>query len=206
MTIKRIVVTAGEPAGIGPDLVLALSKEDWAHQLIVCADKTLLEQRAQQLGINVKLEDYDSSAEPTPQQAGSLVVDHIPLATPVVAGKLDEANGHYVLNTLERAALGCMNDEFDAIVTGPVHKGVINRAGVAFSGHTEFFAEKSNTPLVVMMLATEGLRVALVTTHIPLAYVSKAVTEERLEKIIEILHKDLLKNLPSQNRRFMCAD
>ncbi|CAH8225983.1 4-hydroxythreonine-4-phosphate dehydrogenase PdxA [Vibrio aestuarianus] len=192
MTIKRIVVTAGEPAGIGPDLVLALSKEDWAHQLIVCADKTLLEQRAQQLGINVKLEDYDSSAEPTPQQAGSLVVDHIPLATPVVAGKLDEANGHYVLNTLERAALGCMNDEFDAIVTGPVHKGVINRAGVAFSGHTEFFAEKSNTPLVVMMLATEGLRVALVTTHIPLAYVSKAVTEERLEKIIEILHKDLL--------------
>ncbi|MEI8672501.1 4-hydroxythreonine-4-phosphate dehydrogenase PdxA [Vibrio sp. SA48] len=192
MTIKRIVVTAGEPAGIGPDLVLALSKENWAHQLIVCADKTLLEQRAQQLGINVKLEDYDSSAEPTPQQAGSLVVDHIPLATPVVAGKLDEANGHYVLNTLERAALGCMNDEFDAIVTGPVHKGVINRAGVAFSGHTEFFAEKSNTPLVVMMLATEGLRVALVTTHIPLAYVSKAVTEDRLEKIIAILHKDLL--------------
>ncbi|CAH8227207.1 4-hydroxythreonine-4-phosphate dehydrogenase PdxA [Vibrio aestuarianus] len=206
MTIKRIVVTAGEPAGIGPDLVLALSKEDWAHQLIVCADKTLLEQRAQQLGINVKLEDYDSSAEPTPQQAGSLVVDHIPLATPVVAGKLDEANGHYVLNTLERAALGCMNDEFDAIVTGPVHKGVINRAGVAFSGHTEFFAEKSNTPLVVMMLATEGLRVALVTTHIPLAYVSKAVTEERLEKIIEILHKDLLEKFAiTEPKIYVCG-
>lgn len=206
MTIKRIVVTAGEPAGIGPDLVLALSKEDWAHQLIVCADKTLLEQRAQQLGINVKLEDYDSSAEPTPQQAGSLVVDHIPLATPVVAGKLDEANGHYVLNTLERAALGCMNDEFDAIVTGPVHKGVINRAGVAFSGHTEFFAEKSNTPLLVMMLATEGLRVALVTTHIPLAYVSKAVTEERLEKIIEILHKDLLEKFAiTEPKIYVCG-
>ncbi|NGZ62980.1 4-hydroxythreonine-4-phosphate dehydrogenase PdxA [Vibrio aestuarianus] len=206
MTIKRIVVTAGEPAGIGPDLVLALSKEDWAHQLIVCADKTLLEQRAQQLGINVKLEDYDSSAEPTPQQAGSLVVDHIPLATPVVTGKLDEANGHYVLNTLERAALGCMNDEFDAIVTGPVHKGVINRAGVAFSGHTEFFAEKSNTPLVVMMLATEGLRVALVTTHIPLAYVSKAVTEERLEKIIEILHKDLLEKFAiTEPKIYVCG-
>ncbi|HDM8036934.1 TPA: 4-hydroxythreonine-4-phosphate dehydrogenase PdxA, partial [Vibrio fluvialis clinical-1] len=104
----------------------------------------------------------------------------------------DESNGHYVLKTLERAAAGCMNDEFDAIVTGPVHKGVINRAGVAFSGHTEFFAEQSNTPLVVMMLATEGLRVALVTTHIPLAYVSKAVTSERLEKIIHILHKDLV--------------
>ncbi|EOC1767321.1 4-hydroxythreonine-4-phosphate dehydrogenase PdxA [Vibrio fluvialis] len=192
MAIKRIVVTAGEPAGIGPDLVLALSTEDWTHQLVVCADKQMLTQRAEKLGIQVTLLDYDASAEPKPQQAGTLVVDHVPAATPVIAGQLDESNGHYVLKTLERAAAGCMNDEFDAIVTGPVHKGVINRAGVAFSGHTEFFAEQSNTPLVVMMLATEGLRVALVTTHIPLAYVSKAVTSERLEKIIHILHKDLV--------------
>lgn len=192
MAIKRIVVTAGEPAGIGPDLVLALSTEDWTHQLVVCADKQMLAQRAETLGIQVTLLDYDASAEPKPQQAGTLVVDHVPATTQVVAGQLDESNGHYVLKTLERAAAGCMNDEFDAIVTGPVHKGVINRAGVAFSGHTEFFAEQSNTPLVVMMLATEGLRVALVTTHIPLAYVSKAVTSERLEKIIHILHKDLV--------------
>ncbi|EKO3387602.1 4-hydroxythreonine-4-phosphate dehydrogenase PdxA [Vibrio fluvialis] len=192
MAIKRIVVTAGEPAGIGPDLVLALSTEDWTHQLVVCADKQMLAQRAETLGIQVTLLDYDASAEPKPQQAGTLVVDHVPVTTQVVAGQLDESNGHYVLKTLERAAAGCMNDEFDAIVTGPVHKGVINRAGVAFSGHTEFFAEQSNTPLVVMMLATEGLRVALVTTHIPLAYVSKAVTSERLEKIIHILHKDLV--------------
>ncbi len=191
MTIKRIVVTAGEPAGIGPDLVLAQSTENWPHQLVVCADKKMLQARAKQLGIAVNLLDYDAESEPTPQQAGTLIVDNIELATTTVAGQLDESNGHYVLKTLERAALGCMNGEFDAIVTGPVHKGVINRAGVAFSGHTEFFAEKSNTPLVVMMLATEGLRVALVTTHIPLAYVSKAVTEERLEKIIDILHKDL---------------
>jgi len=99
-----------------------------------------------------------------------------------------------------------MNDEFDAIVTGPVHKGVINRAGVAFSGHTEFFAEKSKTPLVVMMLATEGLRVALVTTHIPLAYVSKAVTEERLEKIIDILHKDLVEKFAiAQPNIYVCG-
>ncbi|EPZ5904047.1 4-hydroxythreonine-4-phosphate dehydrogenase PdxA [Vibrio fluvialis] len=192
MAIKRIVVTAGEPAGIGPDLVLALSTEDWTHQLVVCADKQMLAQRAETLGIQVTLLDYDASAEPKPQQAGTLVVDHVPVTPQVVAGQLDESNGHYVLKTLERAAAGCMNDEFDAIVTGPVHKGVINRAGVAFSGHTEFFAEQSNTPLVVMMLATEGLRVALVTTHIPLAYVSKAVTSERLEKIIHILHKDLV--------------
>ncbi|MDW6001991.1 4-hydroxythreonine-4-phosphate dehydrogenase PdxA [Vibrio mangrovi] len=191
MTTKRIVVTAGEPAGIGPDLVLALSQEDWSHQIIVCADKELLQQRATLLGIDVELYDYDATQPPRAQKSGSLVVDHIPLAAPVTAGLLDEKNGRYVLQTLERATEGCMNGEFDAVVTGPVHKGVINRSGVAFSGHTEFFAEKSNTPLVVMMLATEGLRVALVTTHIPLAYVSKAVTKDRLQHIIRILHKDL---------------
>ncbi|MEH0675437.1 4-hydroxythreonine-4-phosphate dehydrogenase PdxA [Vibrio scophthalmi] len=192
MTIRRIVVTAGEPAGIGPDLVLALSKESWTHQIVVCADKSLLAERAEQLGIEVELLDYEQGTEPSPQRQGTLIVDHIAMDAPCIAGELNEANGHYVLKTLERAALGCMNREFDAIVTGPVHKGVINRAGVAFSGHTEFFAEKSNTPLVVMMLATQGLRVALVTTHIPLAYVSKAVTTERLEAIIHILHQDLV--------------
>ncbi|MGC9401801.1 4-hydroxythreonine-4-phosphate dehydrogenase PdxA [Vibrio genomosp. F10] len=199
MTIKRVVVTAGEPAGIGPDLVLALSQENWNHQIVVCADKNLIEQRAKQLGIDVQLIDYTESLDIKPQNSGSLVVDHIALDAPCEAGKLNEANGHYVLKTLERAALGCMNGEFDAIVTGPVHKGVINRAGVAFSGHTEFFAEKSNTPLVVMMLATEGLRVALVTTHIPLAYVSQAVTEQRLEKVIRILHQDLVEKFAIEN-------
>jgi len=192
MTTRRIAVTAGEPAGIGPDLVLALSQESWPHQLVVCADKQMLAERAKLLNLDVELLDYKSGDAPQPQQAGTLVVNHIPMAEPTIAGTLNEANGHYVLNTLETAAIGCMNNEFDAIVTGPVHKGVINRAGVAFSGHTEFFAEKSNTPLVVMMLATEGLRVALVTTHIPLAYVSQAVTEDRLAQIIEILNRDLV--------------
>ncbi|EPP4296726.1 4-hydroxythreonine-4-phosphate dehydrogenase PdxA [Vibrio navarrensis] len=206
MTVKRIVVTAGEPAGIGPDLVLALSKQDWDHQLVVCADKSLLAQRAEQLGIEVELHDYLAESTPQPQKEGSLVVDHIAMNAPCIAGQLNESNGHYVLKTLERAALGCMNDEFDAIVTGPVHKGVINRAGVAFSGHTEFFAEKSNTPLVVMMLATEGLRVALVTTHIPLAYVSKAVTEDRLEKIIDILHRDLVEKFAiAEPKIYVCG-
>lgn len=139
MSSKRIIVTAGEPAGIGPDLVLALSAQDWPHQLVVCADKALLAQRATQLGIQVKLLDYQRDNPVQAQQAGTLLVEHIPLAEPVVAGQLNPANGHYVLKTLERAAKGCMNGEFDAIVTGPVHKGVINRAGVAFSGHTEFF-------------------------------------------------------------------
>ncbi|CCO45286.1 4-hydroxythreonine-4-phosphate dehydrogenase [Vibrio nigripulchritudo SOn1] len=206
MTVRRIAVTAGEPAGIGPDLVLALSKHDWAHQIIVIADKTVLAERAEQLNIDVELISYDSESSAVPQKSGTLIVDHIPVATPVVAGELNESNGHYVLNTLERAAEGCMKDEFDAIVTGPVHKGIINRAGVAFSGHTEFFADKSNTPLVVMMLATEGLRVALVTTHIPLAYVSQAVTKDRLEKIIEILHKDLVEKFAiKQPKIYVCG-
>ena len=192
LNIRRLAITAGEPAGIGPDLVLALSQYDWSHQLVVCADKQMLTERAHQLGIKVQLLDYDADQPAKVQQKGQLYVEHIAVSQPVVAGQLNEANGHYVLQTLERACQGSMTGEFDAIVTGPVHKGVINRAGVAFSGHTEFFAERSNTPLVVMMLATEGLRVALVTTHIPLAYVSQAVTAERLENIIRILHADLV--------------
>ncbi|WP_332401416.1 4-hydroxythreonine-4-phosphate dehydrogenase PdxA [Vibrio metschnikovii] len=206
MTIKRIVITAGEPAGIGPDLVLALSQNDWPHQLVICADRQMLAERAKALGIAVKLLDYQPDQKATTQKAGYLLVDSIAVSEQVIAGQLNSANGHYVLKTLERAALGCMNGEFDAIVTGPVHKGVINRAGVAFSGHTEFFAELSNTPLVVMMLATEGLRVALVTTHIPLATVSAAITAERLESIIRILHHDLVEKFAiAQPTIYVCG-
>lgn len=192
MKAKRIAITAGEPAGIGPDLTLALAQQAWEHELVVCADKHMLAARAELLGLDVTFIDYHADAPVQPSPAGQLVVDHIPMAEEAKVGELNEHNGHYVLETLERAAVGCMSGEFAAVVTGPVHKGVINRAGVAFSGHTEYFAEKSNTPLVVMMLATEGMRVALVTTHIPLAYVSKAVTEERLEQIIDILNRDLV--------------
>lgn len=206
MTPRKIIITAGEPAGIGPDLVLALSQKDWAHQIIVCADKTLIKQRALELGISVNIIAYDATQPCTPQKAGTLIVEHIPQAVPTITGQLNEENGHYVLATLKRAADGCMSGEFDAVVTGPVHKGVINRAGVAFSGHTEFFAERSKTPLVVMMLATQGLRVALVTTHLPLAYISKAVTEERLESIIRILHEDLVNKFAISNPKiYVCG-
>jgi 4-hydroxythreonine-4-phosphate dehydrogenase len=206
VSIKRIIVTAGEPAGIGPDLVLALSQSNWTHQIVVCADKTLLQQRALQLGIKVELHDYQPTRLPSAQKAGSLIVYHVPLNSPVIAGQLDETNSHYVLSTLEKACHGCMQRNFDALVTGPVHKGVINRAGVAFSGHTEFFAEKSATPLVVMMLATKGLRVALVTTHIPLAYVSKAITPERLQDTIKILHQDLVEKFAIQHPKiYICG-
>ncbi|GLT17772.1 4-hydroxythreonine-4-phosphate dehydrogenase [Vibrio zhanjiangensis] len=192
MAIKRIVVTAGEPAGIGPDLVISLAEQDWPHQIVICADKEMLMQRAKLLNINIELTGYDPQTPASPQKSGTLVIDHIPLCTPVTPGQLDVNNSQYVLETLKRASLGCLSGEFDAVVTGPVHKGIINHSGVAFSGHTEYFAEVSNTPLVVMMLATEGLKVALVTTHIPLSDVSKAVTPERLESIVQILHQDLI--------------
>lgn len=118
MTVRRIAVTAGEPAGIGPDLVLALSAHNWDHQIIVVADKEMLNQRAEQLNINVDLIDYNANSTATAQKSGTLIVDHLPTDTKVVAGELNEANSSYVLKTLERAAQGCMNDEFDAIVTG----------------------------------------------------------------------------------------
>lgn len=187
----RIAVTPGEPAGIGPDLMLQLAQQNWSAELVVIADKALLKQRAESLGIDIQLVEYQPEQLPQPHIAGTLTVKHIPLAENAVAGVLNDANGQYVLDTLKYASDGNMQGEFAAVVTGPVHKGIINQAGISFSGHTEFFAQQSNTPDVVMMLATEGLRVALVTTHIPLAYVSKAITADRLSKVTRILHTDL---------------
>ena len=187
----RIGITPGEPAGIGPDLVITLAQQAWPVELVVCANAALLTERAAQLGLALSIIPYDASAAPRPQQAGTLTVVDFALAEPVIAGTLNVANGRYVVDTLTFAGEKCISSEFAAIVTGPVHKGIINQAGIPFSGHTEFFALQSNTPYVVMMLATEGLRVALATTHIPLAYVAKAITRERLLKVLTILHQDL---------------
>ncbi|MFO6423701.1 4-hydroxythreonine-4-phosphate dehydrogenase PdxA [Motilimonas sp. KMU-193] len=191
MQPARIVITPGEPSGIGPDLVLALSQYDWPVQLVVAADPSLLEARAKQLNLDVAISLYEPNLAPQPQSKGTLTVAPIYLGAPAVAGELNEANGRYVLDTLSFACQGNLSGEFAAVVTGPVHKGIINQAGVSFSGHTEFFAQESNTSDVVMLLATTGLRVALVTTHIPLAYVAKAITPERLTNIIEILNNEL---------------
>jgi len=187
-----IAVTSGEPAGIGPELCLRLTECPGNARLVVLCDRDLLAERASALGMVVRLRDYhpDNAAE-----AGVLEVLHLPLATPAVAGQLDAANGAYVLALLDRALAGCQFGEFAAMVTAPVHKGVINEAGVHFTGHTEYLAEKTGTPLVVMMLAgnTERgpLRVALVTTHLPLKDVAAAVTADVLEKTLRILHADL---------------
>jgi len=159
--------------------------------MVVVASKSLLEERAKALSLPLTLIDYDESKAAIPQRSGTLTVIDIELAQPCVAGSLDIANGAYVVETLRVASEKNISGEFDAIVTGPVHKGLINKAGIAFSGHTEYFANQANCTDVVMMLATKGLRVALVTTHIPLAYVSKAITYERLQKVTRILHQDL---------------
>ncbi|KPH62723.1 4-hydroxythreonine-4-phosphate dehydrogenase PdxA [Pseudoalteromonas sp. NEC-BIFX-2020_002] len=187
----RIAITPGEPAGIGPDLLLKLIQHDWPAQLIAIADAKLLQQRAEQLGLNINLIPFDESAAPAIAPAGSIYIHQVDLGADVELGVLNDANGQYVLDTLRIASEKNMDGTFDAVVTGPVHKGIINQAGISFSGHTEYFAQQSNTADVVMMLATEGLRVALVTTHIPLAYVSRAITAERLTKVAGILNHDL---------------
>jgi 4-hydroxythreonine-4-phosphate dehydrogenase len=187
----RIGVTPGEPAGIGPDLVIKLAQKDWPAELVVCANAELMAERAAQLQLPLRILPYNADTRPQPQQAGSLTVADFALAEKVVPGQLNAANSDYVIKTLTFAGERSISGEFAAIVTGPVHKGIINQAGIPFSGHTEFFAQQSNTPYVVMMLATAGLRVALATTHIPLAYVAKAITPERLTKVLTILHQDL---------------
>lgn len=203
---KRIAITPGEPAGIGPDLIIQLAQQDWSAELVVCADRILLENRAKLLNLPLTLQPYQPDKPAHPQAAGTLTLAPFVTAEEVTPGTLNEANSAYVLDTLRFASQGNLAGEFDAVVTGPVHKGIINESGISFSGHTEFFALEAGTPDVVMMLATAGLRVALVTTHIPLAYVAKAITSERLEKVLKILHHDLREKFAiAAPRIFVCG-
>ncbi len=188
---KRIAITPGEPAGIGPDLCVQLAQQAHPDALVAIADPQLLRERAAQLGLPLALSEFDPLQPPSPSNSGELCYLPIPLAQTALPGQLNSANGRYVVTTLERAVDGCLAGEFDALLTGPVHKGVINDAGIPFTGHTELLAARSGTQQVVMMLATPGLRVALATTHLPLAEVSDALTRERLERVIRILHQDL---------------
>ncbi len=191
MTQHRVVITPGEPAGIGPDLAIQLAQRDWPLELVVCADANLLTERAKLLGLPITLLPYVPEQPAKPQRAGTLTLLPVALHAPVTPGELNVENGRYVVETLARACDGCLNGEFAALVTGPVHKGIINDAGIPFTGHTEFFEERSGAAKVVMMLATEELRVALATTHLPLKAVSDAITPELLREVITILHDDL---------------
>lgn len=189
-TIQRIALTPGEPAGIGPDLCIQLAQQDLPCQLVAIASPELLSQRAQQLGLSIHINEFDSSLPPAIQTAGCLTVLPVELTEPAQCGHLNQQNSRYVLKTITKATKGCIDGLFDAMVTGPVHKGIINNAGFAFSGHTEYIAGiTGGHPL--MMLAAPGLRVALVTTHLPLAEVSQAITHTRLRTAIHILNHDL---------------
>jgi 4-hydroxythreonine-4-phosphate dehydrogenase len=188
--VPVLAITAGEPAGIGADLCLQLAQQNLDHAFVVLADKTLLQQRAAPLGLDVSLHDYDAQ-KILPLSAGQLYVLHIPLEQPVQAGKLNPANSHYVLGLLSRALQGCQSGEFSGMVTAPVHKGVINDAGIPFTGHTEFLAEQTHTEQVVMMLTGGGMRVALATTHLALRAVPDAITAELLESVLRIIQRDL---------------
>lgn len=183
--IAPLALTAGEPAGIGTDLCVLLARRPPDGGVVVLADREVLAERARMHGFASAWPEY------APGHAARVSVLHCPVSAPVVAGVVNPANGAYVLATLRRAAEGCLTGEFSGLVTGPVHKGVINDAGIAFSGHTEFLAELTHTPRVVMLLAGGGLRVAVATTHLPLRAVADAITPSLLTETLRILHAGL---------------
>jgi len=185
-----IAVTAGEPAGIGPDLCVMLAQEPQPEHLVVIASGEMLAQRARMLGLPWRAVAFDPAVRP-PFERGAMPVVDVPLAAAVTAGKLERANAAYVVRTLEIAVDGCREGRFAAMVTAPVHKGIINDAGIPFTGHTEFLAQRTGAPHVVMMLAGGGLRVALATTHYALKDVPRHITSAGLEQSLRVLQREL---------------
>lgn len=190
MTI-RLALTPGEPSGVGPDLLIQLAQKPHQVELIAFADADLLAQRAAKLQLPLRIKPFEPNQPAQHSQAGVLSVAATNVAQPVIAGTLNQANAQYVLTTLDRALDACQTGICDAMVTGPVQKSVINQAGISFSGHTEYLAAKTNTSTVVMMLATEQLRVALATTHLPLREVAQTINKQLLTDVIEVLCHDL---------------
>lgn len=201
-TPPRIVITPGEPAGIGPDLALALATRVFEAELIVIADAQLMRQRARLLDAPIEIAVFDPGSAPQAHRPGVLKVLPIAATAPVQAGVLNPTNARYVLETLRRSIDGCLKGEFDALVTGPVQKSVINDAGIPFTGHTEFLAARTGG-YPVMLLTTDRLRVALVTTHLPLARVSQAITHERLTQVVRVLDNGLRRRFGIQSPRIL---
>jgi len=202
--LPLIAVTAGEPAGIGPDLCVAIARRRLPARIVVVADRNLLEVRARQLRLTPRLRDF-LAEEKTRSPSTGLLVRHVPLAARAVPGRLDPANSRYVIRTLEIAADGCADGTFDAMVTGPVQKSVINAAGIAFTGHTEFLAERLRARDVVMMLVGGGLRVALATTHLALRGVPSSITRAGLERTLRVLKRDLTERFAIARPRIAVA-
>ena len=204
-SLPTIAITAGEPAGIGPDLCVMLAHKKLNANIVVIADKAMLKARAAQLELALAIMPYTQNKIQQHLGNGTLTVLDEPINSTVVAGKLNQLNSQYVVNTLSTACLGCAGNTFDAMVTAPVHKGIINDAGITFSGHTEFLADLTKTPQVVMMLVGGGMRVALATTHLALKDVPTAITQQSLETTIRILHRDLIEKFRSKNPIILVA-
>lgn len=188
----RLALTTGEPAGIGPDLTLMLASQvHWAGDIIALGDPDVLRARARLLNLNIRLRPYEPEQQKRACQPCELFVLPVTCPAPSVPGTLDTRNAPYVLEMLNRAVSGCQSGEFVGMVTAPLHKGIINDAGVPFTGHTEYLAKLTDTPLPVMLLAAGKLRVALATTHLPLAKVSHAITPQLLRDVLHILDQDL---------------
>lgn len=187
----RIALTTGEPSGIGPDLCILLAQEQQSCELIALVDPQLIIDRAAILGLSINLERVDFLSPASIPKQGTLRYFPVDLLEPVQAGVLNHHNAVYVVEMLQLALDGCLQKRFDAVVTAPVHKAIINDAGISFTGHTEFFADGAGVEQVVMMLATENLRVALATTHLALTDVSQAITQESLSRIIKIINNSM---------------
>ena len=189
--LPRILLTTGEPAGIGPDITLALASEGVAARLIAIGDPDVLRQRAALTGANIRIDCIDRPDQAEPHEAGRLTLLPVPAAKPAVPGQPDPENARYVLDTLDRAAALCLDKHADALVTAPVHKSVINSSGVPFSGHTEYLADRTGGGQPVMVLAGSNMRVALATTHLPLRDVADAITADGLESLLRIVNAEL---------------
>lgn len=183
-----LALTPGEPAGIGPELVIQIAQHTLPCSLLIFADKNMMQERARKLGLNFEYADWQQGYTPSEP---SIFIQHIPLATPSEPGKLDLANAAYVVECLDQAIDACKSGETAAIVTAPLHKGIINEAGTPFTGHTEHLQMRCDVDKVVMMLASPRMRVALATTHIPLAQVSENISQAELRQVTQILIDDL---------------
>jgi 4-hydroxythreonine-4-phosphate dehydrogenase len=199
--IPRIVITSGEPAGVGPDACVSLAQRDWEADLVIAADADLLAATAAALQLPLTLERYDATRLPKPHRNGTLQVMHIPTRCQVVPGHPDLRNAAYVIEMLDRACDGCTNGEFAAMVTAPVQKSTLMDAGYRFSGHTEYLAERTRAALPVMLLVNDQLRVALVTTHLALSDVPRAITADRLRATLRIVNMDLERHFSLQPPR-----
>ena len=204
--LPRIIITSGEPAGIGPDLCLAMAAREWACDLLVAGDAAMLSERNVLLGAGLAIEPCAAHAARERHRPGRLRVVHIPTAMPVHPGRLERANARYVLALLDTAVSGCLDGSYDAMVTAPVQKSVINDAGIVFSGHTEYLAERIGNCFPVMLLTAGTLRVALATTHLPLLEVSAAIDASRLDQVLRVLHQDLVARFGiAQPRILVCG-